>query len=156
MVAVFGDITDPASRQIGVDDLLNQVMLCWKQSRAAVDELLTAKFDLSDKVSDSASTVLLDALVVLSASPHASGGLTRLLSVLLQDFSSDLDLEEFKQLIGSVDVDGTISSKEIVRMFKGLSEDAADEEGDEGVQMDLTSFLFMCTRPPALRRSCLF
>ena len=53
VVAVFGDITDPASRQIGVDDLLNQVMLCWKQSRAAVDELLTAKFDLSDKVSDS-------------------------------------------------------------------------------------------------------
>ena len=80
-------------------------------------------------------------------------GLTRLLPVLLQDFSSDLDLEEFKQLIGSVDVDGTISSKEIVRMFKGLSEDAADEEGDEGVQMDLTSFLFMCTRPPVLRRS---
>ena len=28
--------------------------------------------------------------------------------MLLQDFSSDLDLEEFKQLIGSVDVDGTI------------------------------------------------
>ena len=56
VVAVFGDITDPASRQIGVDDLLNQVMLCWKQSRAAVDELLTAKFDLSDKVSDSADT----------------------------------------------------------------------------------------------------
>ena len=41
-------------------------------------------------------------------------------------------------------------------MFKGLSEDAADEEGDEGVQMDLTSFLFMCTRPPVPRRSCLF
>ena len=77
------------------------------------------------------------------------------MSVLPQDFSSDLDLEEFKQLIGSVDVDGTISSKEIVRMFKGLSEDAADEEGGEGVQMDLTSFLFMCTRPPVLLLSIL-
>ena len=73
MVAVFGDITDPASRQIGVDDLLNQVMLCWKQSRAAVDELLTAKFDLSDKVSDSASTLLLDACCAVCVLMHVSG-----------------------------------------------------------------------------------
>lgn len=50
IVAVLADVTDHVTRQILVDDLLMQVLHMFKQTRKAVDELLTARFRKFDEV----------------------------------------------------------------------------------------------------------
>ena len=44
----MAEITDPQTRQMGVDDLLMQVLGMFRSSRKAVDELLTARFQEFD------------------------------------------------------------------------------------------------------------
>eukprot|EP01043_Picozoa_sp_COSAG02_P074666 COSAG02_NODE_15051_length_1209_cov_12.881498_2_plen_149_part_00 len=50
IVAVLAEVTDHVTRQILVDDLLMQVLQMFKQTRKAVDELLTARFRKFDEV----------------------------------------------------------------------------------------------------------
>lgn len=50
IVAVLAEVTDHATRKILVDDLLMQVLQMFKQTRKAVDELLTARFRKFDEV----------------------------------------------------------------------------------------------------------
>lgn len=64
-----------------------------------------------------------------------------------QDQSQDLSLDEFSELIASVDPDGSVTHGEVLKMYRGLLEDAEDDmdmDGDGAAQMDLASFLYMC------------
>ena len=50
IVAVLAQVTDHVTRQVPVDDLLMQVLHMFRQTRKAVDELLTARFRKFDEV----------------------------------------------------------------------------------------------------------
>eukprot|EP01046_Picozoa_sp_COSAG06_P100419 COSAG06_NODE_46533_length_346_cov_0.736842_1_plen_90_part_10 len=61
-----------------------------------------------------------------------------------QDQSQDLSLDEFSELIASVAPDGSVTHGEVLKMYRGLLEDAEDDmdmDGDGAAQMDLASFL---------------
>ena len=51
IIAVIAEVTDHVTRQVAVDDLLMQVLQMFRQTRKAVDELLTARFMSFDEVS---------------------------------------------------------------------------------------------------------
>lgn len=50
IIAVIAEVTDHVTRQVAVDDLLMQVLQMFRQTRKAVDELLTARFMSFDEV----------------------------------------------------------------------------------------------------------
>ena len=50
IIAVIAEVTDHVTRQVAVDDLLMQVLKMFRQTRKAVDELLTARFMSFDEV----------------------------------------------------------------------------------------------------------
>eukprot|EP01044_Picomonas_judraskeda_P005748 COSAG03_NODE_551_length_6981_cov_20.070038_12_plen_99_part_00 len=67
------------------------------------------------------------------------------MSELHQDKSQDLSLDELSELIASVDLDGSVTHDDVVKMYRGLMEESADADDDDGeAQMDLASFLHIC------------